>query len=529
MTQKNFILYSIIIFFISFLVNYQSASIGILPIDSFAFFDTGYLVSKGLHPLKDFWVTTGILVDYFQAIFFKLFGVSWFSYTLHASAFNFLLAMVFFIFLAKNKVNIKLSFFYSISISILFYPSIGTPFAYHHSLMFSFLTLMCLIMIIESNHKYYWIYLPVLMLVSFLCMQTPSAYVNLIVLIYLLYHCFKYKEFKQYKFFLFGCLFCVLLLFSYFMITQVPIKNFITQYLLFPLSIGSDRIISSDGASVALNSKFNFKYIIKDFKFIHIIILTFIIASIYNLKFKKKKRQIQSLEMLVVVIFFSIFIIFNQLVTVNQIYIFSIIPLLAGLTSIVLEKKNNVNKYFNAILIAITLISTLKYYERFVLDRKFIDLENINLKNYFKANELNSQFNELKWISVHYSKKPNEELKNLKMVMKKIENDKDKKMVISHYQFFSAISNTNLNNLNRWYTIDNNSFPLENNKYFKVYADFIKSKIKKNKIKVIYIIDDTGGNYLNIDVFKKYLNDICFSDETIIKGYFSSHTLKNCK
>ena len=198
MTQKNFILYSIIIFFISFLVNYQSASIGILPIDSFAFFDTGYLVSKGLHPLKDFWVTTGILVDYFQAIFFKLFGVSWFSYTLHASAFNFLLAMVFFIFLAKNKVNIKLSFFYSISISILFYPSIGTPFAYHHSLMFSFLTLMCLIMIIESNHKYYWIYLPVLMLVSFLCMQTPSAYVNLIVLIYLLYHCFKYKEFKQY-------------------------------------------------------------------------------------------------------------------------------------------------------------------------------------------------------------------------------------------------------------------------------------------------------------------------------------------
>ena len=45
-----------------------------------------------------------------------------------------------------------------------------------------------------------------------------------------------------------------------------------------------------------------------------------------------------------------------------------------------LEKKNNVNKYFNIILITITLISTLKYYERFVLDRKFIDLENVNLK-----------------------------------------------------------------------------------------------------------------------------------------------------
>ena len=437
--------------------------------------------------------------------------------------------MAFFIFLTKNKVNIKLSFFYSISISILFYPSIGTPFAYHHSLMFSFLTLMCLIMIIESNHKYYWICLPVLMLVSFLCMQTPSAYVNLIALIYLIYHCLKYKKFEKYKFFLFGSLFCILFLFCYFMITKVPIKNFITQYLLFPLSIGSDRIISSDGASVALNSKFNIKYLIKDFKFIHIMIFTFIIASIYNLRFKKKRSQIQSLEILIIVIFFSLFIIFNQLVTVNQIYIFSIIPILAGLTNMALEKKNNVNKYFNIILITITLISTLKYYERFVLDRKFIDLENVNLKNHFKANKINSQFNELKWISVHYSKKPHEELKNLKIVMEKIKNDKDKKMVISHYQFFSAISNTNLNNLNRWYTIDNNSFPLENNKHFKSYTEFINSKIKKNKIKVIYIIDDTGGNYLNIDVFKKYLNDICFSDKTIIKGYFSSHTIKNCK
>ena len=73
------------------------------------------------------------------------------------------------------------------------------------------------------------------------------------------------------------------------MITKVPIKNFITQYLLFPLSIGSDRIISSDGASVALNSKLNIKYLIKDFKFIHIMIFTFIIASIYNLRFKKKE------------------------------------------------------------------------------------------------------------------------------------------------------------------------------------------------------------------------------------------------
>ena len=140
--KKNLIGSSLVIFIFSFFINFQSANIGVLPIDTFAFFDTGYLVSKGAHPIKDFWATTGILVDYLQALYFYIFGVNWFAYVLHASSMNFLLSIFFFTIFYKNNLSIKLSLFYSLAISILFYPIVGTPFAYQHALLFSTMSLI---------------------------------------------------------------------------------------------------------------------------------------------------------------------------------------------------------------------------------------------------------------------------------------------------------------------------------------------------------------------------------------------------
>ena len=60
----------IILAIFSFFVNYYYANIGVYPIDTFAFFDTAYNILIDRHPFKDIWVTTGFLVDYFQAFFF---------------------------------------------------------------------------------------------------------------------------------------------------------------------------------------------------------------------------------------------------------------------------------------------------------------------------------------------------------------------------------------------------------------------------------------------------------------------------
>ena len=120
MKKSNLLYIFPVIFLFSTYINYLSGNIGILPIDSFAFFDTSFLILKGYHPFKDFWITTGFLVDYIQSFFFKILGVSWFSYVAHAAFFNFFFTICLFFFFYYNKLNLYISLFYSLTISILF-------------------------------------------------------------------------------------------------------------------------------------------------------------------------------------------------------------------------------------------------------------------------------------------------------------------------------------------------------------------------------------------------------------------------
>ena len=54
----------------AFLVNWVSGNTGVMPIDTFGFFDTGFSILKNKLPIRDFWIFTGLVVDYFQALFF---------------------------------------------------------------------------------------------------------------------------------------------------------------------------------------------------------------------------------------------------------------------------------------------------------------------------------------------------------------------------------------------------------------------------------------------------------------------------
>ena len=50
-------------------INWLSGSVGIIPIDSFGFLDTGFSILKNKLPIRDFWIFTGLLVDYMEAFF----------------------------------------------------------------------------------------------------------------------------------------------------------------------------------------------------------------------------------------------------------------------------------------------------------------------------------------------------------------------------------------------------------------------------------------------------------------------------
>ena len=52
--QKSFFI--TFLAFYAFWINWFSANTGVMPIDTFSFFDSGYSVLKNKLPIRDFWI-----------------------------------------------------------------------------------------------------------------------------------------------------------------------------------------------------------------------------------------------------------------------------------------------------------------------------------------------------------------------------------------------------------------------------------------------------------------------------------------
>ena len=55
----------------SFFVNYYYGFIGLMPMDNTVLYNGGYRVMNGYVPFNDYWLVTGPLLDYLNALFFK--------------------------------------------------------------------------------------------------------------------------------------------------------------------------------------------------------------------------------------------------------------------------------------------------------------------------------------------------------------------------------------------------------------------------------------------------------------------------
>ena len=523
--NKKFInislIYSTLLIFFSFFFNYYYANLGVFPIDTFAFFDTAYNILIGRHPFKDIWITTGLLVDYFQSIFFKIFGLKWSSYTIHSSVINSLIVYFFFKILLNFNFNKHLSFVYAIGLSILCYSISGTPFAYIHSYVFSLLAILIFFNGIKNRNKKYFFFLPIIMTFAFLSMQNPSTFVNFVIILFLSIF-FLRKENRIFLNYFFGGLFSIFFAFIIFLlIVEIPIENFIQQYFLFPLTMGDYRISGDEMAHISLSGRFTFRNVIGHFKFINILILILLIITIHDKI--KNKISFENLLINFSLIFVGVLLIFNQLITSNQTFIFSFIPFIAGFIHVYLEaRKNQTSRPINYLIILLTIFCVIKYHFEYNEKRKFMDLQNTNLNKVIDAKKLNEKFKGLKWITPGYSENPIEEISLLKQAIKVIRNEERNVMVLTEYQFFSLITEKNLNIPNRWYTHDNNSYPLDNHKYFNFYKKHIENIIKKNKINVVYAVG--RPNFTN---FKIYLSDICYNISEI-NSITKIYDLKKC-
>jgi len=504
----------------SYLINWYSGNIGVIPIDSFGFLDTGYSIINGHLPIRDFWIFTGLLVDYMEAAFLYLFGNNWNSHLAHSSFMNIIATASLYYFLKEYKLKLSYIFFYCLSFATLCYPLSGTPFAYIHAYIFSIIAIFNLLIAIKKKNRLLWFVFPFICLFAFLSMQTPTVYILLILLILTIFHFFNSKEKKNLNFFLLGGTLSILFLFFFLILTKTPIINFVYQYILFPITIGEGRITSKDIAFISLLDQLNLKRLIGEFKFIHIFLIPLIFLSFKTIK--KKGRNINYLNFTIIFSTFAFF--FNQLITANQIYIFSLIPILAAIVHINLNNLK-VNPKIFYLLIFVVLFSTIKFHFRFNIDRKFHDLEYIDKSKAIKANKINSNFKNLKWISK--SEDPKNELKVLKQAIEVISKDKREKTLITHYQFISTFIDKPLYILNRWYLWDNNTHPTEKHKYFEFYKSLVNKNIKKNNVKVIYLLGQE--NEIRFEKVKNYFTETCFESKTIIQNRFSSHELIKCK
>jgi hypothetical protein len=527
MTNKllNILLLFFLIIF-SFFIPFYYGNKGIFPIDTLGFFDSSYNILLGRHPIKDFWIFSGIFVDYSQALFFKIFGLNWSSYVIHSAFINSCITIFFFFFLFKKKLNFYLCFFYALCFSLLCYSQSGTPFSYFHSLIFSLFAIFSFLLGVDTKKNIYWVVVPVFMFLSFFSNQTPSAYINIILILFSIFYFLFFKKFLNFLSFAIGALTSFFLITIFFYLNHVGLEDFIYQYILFPITIGESRIKGDPGAFTKLTDNFSFNNLINQLKFIHLFIVS--LLTIFYLNYRNKIKKYLVSEEIISILFLilcSLVFIFHQLITANQIFIFCLIPVLSGYFNLIYIKNLFKIKYFQFFIIFTVALITAKYHYRYNEHRYFMDLERVDFNKMVDARILDSKLKNLMWITPEFSNDPIRELNLLKNTVDILKNDKRNKMVITHYSFLSLLTEQNLHMPSRWY-VSNNTYPHSDHKYFNFYKSFFYKNYIKDDIQVIYIIDKSG---IKFDDFRKNLDDICFNDKKIneITFVFEPFTCKN--
>ena len=478
--RKNFFfnnyLYLFLIITISLSLTYYTGYRGVFPIDSFLIFNSGYNVINNIHPFKDYWSITGPVLDYLQAIFFLVLGVNWHSYVFHAAFINTLLSITIFYLFKSFNLNQFFSTIFALSVGILAYPSIGTPFVDHHATIFCTLSISFAILGLRKNNSRLWFISSLLIVLAFFSKQVPSAYIFIfLVLILLVRYFFIYKD-KSILYFFSGLIIGLLLFFSILMIFKIPYKNFFIQYILYPLSIGESRL---DNLNIDLrNTIFQFKYI-----YLTLLPLLPVLFVLKKIKLQKKHKE----DLLIIfIILCKVFIfIYSQLLTKNQVLIFYLIPWCLGFSYYFFSKYYN-KSYNNYIVIFFLIIATVKYHIRFNVEKKFMELSTANFDISINGNNLDESLKGLNWISPRFITNPSLELKLLNQTKSIIENDIKNKIIITNYQILPMITN-NLNFApNKWF--DDLSEPEKKNEYFESYQNFFYKSLKKQNIKNVYIV-----------------------------------------
>lgn len=500
---KKSILYISLLAIFTVFINLFSGYRGVFPLDTFAFFDTGFRVLNGEHPFKDYWAVSGPFIDYSQAFLFYVFGVNWLVYLVNPSILNVVLVLSTFHLFKKLNIGNNTNLFFCFCLAILAYPNSGTPFVDHHSAFLSIIGIYFFYFAILNNILFIWFTIPPIFSFAFLSKQIPSSLILLTFILSLFYHLILNK--RDYNLKVLATLICstiitILFYLFVFKIIELDLNMFLKQYIFYPLTIGEGRFEIF---------KIDVNKIIFEFKFIHLSFLPYFCLNIVN--FIKKKKYSKSLNFKVFLTFLQVyvFLLISQIITKNQIYIFFLIPIFSLLSFSVLKNYDlKYKNYIQIFIISICLFSTIKYFDRFIIHKKFHELQDVNFDNYADGRILDEKFYGLKWITPENLKKEKnvEKIEQIKQNKEFIRADNRKKMVLSKYSIYSTLTSESTLAPSRWYPEDGTGFPIEGSKYFFEYKNFLINLIISKQIEVIYLLDQFNDkmllNYVDKDCFK---------------------------
>ena len=514
--KKNKILvYLFSVFFISFLANQYYAYLGVFPIDTFLIFNSSHDLLNGILPFKDVWTIKGPFIDLVQVLFFKILGISWLSYSFHASLFNSIFALSTFWTLKKFDLDLKYCFLYSILASLLMYPTYGIPFSDHHVSILSFLSIYSFILAIKTNEKFYWFLIPIFLFLAFCSKQVPASYfLILISFVSLIYFYFNFS-YEKILYAAAGSVIILLVFIILIFVYKIPLNAIIEQYFLFPMSLGETR---TDWVF-----PLEFKRIVWRHKLSYLALAIPIFILFKN--FRSSNKIIRNENLIIFTLIGTLLIfVFHQLMTINGLFIFFLIPIFCGFSHFFSKKYFKKKNYIINFLIILSFISTIYYQNKYISKRDTLLLRDVDLSKAVDAGVIDSKLKGLKWITNFYPDNPKKEISNIMKIMNIIKNDQRKKMLVTDYQFITVVLPMKDYAASRFWW-GHHGYPDKNNKYFYLWKKFLLKKIKENNIEVIYTILPMAGEE---DILISILNKNCYSEKKLRKD-LKKQILENCQ
>jgi len=379
------------------------------------------------------------------------------------------------------------------------------------------MSVFCFALALKTDLKIYWFILPIFLALSFLTKQTPTGHIFIIIsLLSAIYFLFNFNL-KKILYGLLGSISIVSIFFIILFLGKVPLSSFIDQYVLFPLTIGKIRY---DYFLLPLE----FSRIVLRFKLIHLASIILVLVSIKyiinNFKYLVHKEFLITLSLILT----SYAFIAHQLMTINGMFIFFIIPVLVGFSHIYYLKHFKENKYILPFLLILSISSTVWYGNKYINKRDFMDLRNANMNINIGAEILDDRLKGLKWISCLAPKNPKKELSNLLEVVKIIKNDDREKIIVTDYQILSVVMSIYDYSPSQVWFLNHVAFSNKKSIHFKKYKKFLIDHLNKNKTKIVYIVKPLwGGN----EVFEVGLDKSCLK-KTKITEILDSYLLQQC-